>query len=120
MRLLEFYVLARLGLPVPGEGGVEGNIELASRVIGDIQQRCRVHGGGEGERQRDGHNSGALERASWPTSIFVTRAENHHSGIVRVYDDRIAVLLGGREPVNIRQVAAFQAEIPMSVQFVIH
>ena len=32
-------VLARLGLPVLGEGGVEVLIELARRIVGDVEQR---------------------------------------------------------------------------------
>ena len=39
MRLLDGDGLARLGLPVGGEGLVELLVELAGRIIGDVEQR---------------------------------------------------------------------------------
>ena len=37
MRLLDGHSLAGLGLPLGGEGGVELLVELAGRVIGDVE-----------------------------------------------------------------------------------
>ena len=39
VRLLDRDVLAGLRLPVLGEGGVEVLVELARRVVGDVEQR---------------------------------------------------------------------------------
>lgn len=49
MRLAYLYDLAGLGLPVPVEDGVEILVQLACRVVGDVEQ-CRL---GEGAAQAD-------------------------------------------------------------------
>ena len=42
MALLDADVLACLGFPVFGKGGVEFDIQLAGRVVGDIEQLDRL------------------------------------------------------------------------------
>ncbi len=39
VRLLDRYVVASLGFPVFGEGGVIILIKFASRIVGDVEQR---------------------------------------------------------------------------------
>ena len=59
MRLPDAHFLAPgLRGPVPGEGLVEGSIQLAGGVVGDVQQRgLRVSGQGTAERQGESENS---------------------------------------------------------------
>ncbi len=54
--LLDGDVIAGLGLPVLGEGGVEVLVQLARRVVGDVEQADvgGVGAGDEGERANAG------------------------------------------------------------------
>ena len=67
MRLLDLDVLAGLLLPVLGEGRVEILIELAGRIVGNVQDRrvglssAGKAGEAEGEAERQGAAAGKVK-----------------------------------------------------------
>ncbi len=62
VRRLEIDLLPRLGFPVPGERSVVLLIELARRVVRDVEERDGVRGA-RGARQQDHRGSHADESA---------------------------------------------------------
>ena len=54
MRLLDGDVVTGLRLPVGGEGLVEVDVELARRVVGDVEEFDGLGVGSGGKREGDG------------------------------------------------------------------
>ena len=87
VRLVDRDVLAGLLLPVLGEGRVVVLIELARRIVGDVEQR-RLGGVGELGASDDGRlprrarwpRGGKMQSSSGASSLFVTSPDERVRG----------------------------------------
>ena len=67
VRLLDTHVLPGFAFPVLGKGLVEFGIQLAGRVIRDVEQGDRGRGLGHSAQTREGHghDGGQVEKAAF-------------------------------------------------------
>ena len=81
VRLLDGDVLAGLRLPVLGEGRVEVLIELARRIVGDVEQRRVGVGGRDGQRQADGQRE-CQRQGQWMCAAARDEREHRWNSMV--------------------------------------